>query len=88
MDFTALELGLRNRQLLQVKCFLRIQIETFRYFLKQDLCNPTNDDEQQAELLEKFFIHDWQNVCNKIVSFATIQMSADNYGFGHSNRPR
>ena len=28
MDFTALELGLRNRQLLQVKCFLRIQIES------------------------------------------------------------
>lgn len=28
MDLTALELGLRNRQLLQVKCFLKIQVES------------------------------------------------------------
>ncbi|KAH7639821.1 spatacsin-like protein [Dermatophagoides farinae] len=75
MDFTALELGLRNRQLLQVKCFLRIQIETFRYFIKQDLCNSSSNE--QAAALEKFFLHDWQNVVNKIVSFATIQMSGD-----------
>ncbi|KAI2807893.1 hypothetical protein BLOT_005833 [Blomia tropicalis] len=76
MDLTALELGLRNRQLLQVKCFLRIQVETFRYFLTEELPRMKNNEERVL-LLDKFFTHDWQNVINKIVSVAVVNMTGD-----------
>lgn len=32
---------------------------------------------EQIATLEKFFLHDWQNVVNKIFSVATMQMSGD-----------
>ncbi|KAF7495080.1 Spatacsin [Sarcoptes scabiei] len=79
MDYRALEFGLRNKQLLQIDCFLKIQIETFKIQLQEKLDRMRTDRSitELIDVLERFFFQEWKNIFNKIVSVAMIQMSGD-----------